>query len=301
MAWQRIVHRIILCQRAAYSLSHKEANTEEKAAHTKQRNRYEHIIEAIFSAHFSKGVTEFEFEREEIERHAAELGIKLPKNIGDLIYSFRYRTPLPAAIRQSAPRGKQWLILPAGRAKYRFALTEMAPQIVPNEMLAETKVPDATPGVVAMYALNDEQALLARLRYNRLIDIFTRVTCYALQSHLRTTIKGIGQIETDEIYVGVDRRGAHYVFPVQAKGGRDRLSVVQVRQDVALCRHKFPDLICRPVGAQFLEDSVIALFELEETNGSIRILSEKHYRLVPSQELTPQDLARYRAATLDDE
>jgi hypothetical protein len=31
--------------------------------------------------------------------------------------------------------------------------------IVPSPILAETKVPDATPGLIAMYALNDEQAL----------------------------------------------------------------------------------------------------------------------------------------------
>ena len=30
--------------------------------------------------------------------------------------------------------------------------------------LAVTKVPDATPGIIAKYALNDEQAVLARVR-----------------------------------------------------------------------------------------------------------------------------------------
>ena len=112
--------------------------------------------------------------------------------------------------------------------------------IVPSEILAETKVPDATPGIIGMYALNDEQALLAKLRYNRLIDVFTGVTCYSLQSHLRTTAPGVGQIETDEIYVGIDRRGVHYVIPVQAKGGRDavehrpdRAGLRDVRQQVS--------------------------------------------------------------------
>ena len=45
------------------------------------------------------------------------------------------------------------------------------------------KIPDATPGIVQKYALADEQALLAKLRYNRLLDIFTGVTCYSLQNH----------------------------------------------------------------------------------------------------------------------
>src|SRR5439155_21625553 len=119
--------------------------------------------------------------------------------------------------------------------------------LTPIPSIAETKVPDATAGVVAKYALSDEQALLAKLRYNRLVDIFTGVACYSLQNHLRTTVPDIGQVETDELYIGVDRRGAHYVFPVQAKGGRDKLSVVQIEQDLALCMHKFPYLICRPI------------------------------------------------------
>jgi len=49
----------------------------------------------------------------------------------------------------------------------------------PNPLLSETKIPDATPGIIDMYALTDEQALLAKVRYNRLVDVFTGVTCYS--------------------------------------------------------------------------------------------------------------------------
>ena len=90
-----------------------------------------------------------------------------------------------------------------------------------------------------MYALGDEQALLSRVRYNRLIDIFTGITCYSLQNHLRSAVKSIGQVETDELYVGVDTKGCQYIIPVQAKGGKDELNIVQIEQDVALCESKF--------------------------------------------------------------
>ena len=40
--------------------------------------------------------------------------------------------------------------------------------------MAETKILDATPGVIARYALSDEQALLAILRYSRMVDIVAR-------------------------------------------------------------------------------------------------------------------------------
>jgi len=200
-----------------------------------KHNRYEQIIERVFFRHYEKGNRKVSFVRHDIEEVAAELGIQLPKNLGDILYSFRYRAVLPLSIRQCAPKGEEWIIRPAGRGRYQFVTTKVA-RIVPSPTLAETKVPDATPGIIGMYALGDEQALLAKLRYNRLIDIFTRVTCYSLQSHLRTTAQHLGQVETDEIYVGVDRRGAHYVFPVQAKGRGDKLSVVQVEQDLAVCK-----------------------------------------------------------------
>ena len=264
-----------------------------------ESNRYMQIIERIFLSIHKKDQQEVLFSRSDIEKAAAALSVRLPKNLGDVIYSFRYRVPLPVSIRRHAPKGKEWIIRPAGRGKYRFVATELA-QVTPTEHMAETKVPDATPGLISMYALNDEQALLAKLRYNRLVDIFTRVTCYPLQSHLRTTTPQLGQVETDEVYIGLDRRGAHYVFPVQAKGKTDRLNVVQIEQDIALCRHKFPNLICRPIAAQFMRDDRIALFEFEEGDKGIVISVEKHYRLLPPEEIDQEDLAGYRARRSDE-
>lgn len=259
----------------------------------KPKNRYAAIIERIFNSKFKPGMTELEFVRNEMETFARQLRVSLPKNLGDLIYSFRYRAALPESIQARAASGKIWIIRPVGQARYRFVLVPDVP-LVPNPNLAETKVPDATPGIVAKYAFNDEQALLARLRYNRLVDIFSGVTCYSLQNHLRTTVPNMGQVETDEIYVGLDKKGAHYVFPIQAKGGTDKLNVVQIEQDFAVCAHKFPSLMCRPIGAQFIDDGVIVLFEFEQTDAGVRITSEKHYKLVSPEEVSEADLKNYR-------
>lgn len=255
-------------------------------------SRYARIIEEIFRTRYRRGVKAVAFERQEIVRSAKKLGIKLPKNLGDVVYSFRYRAEFPTSIQDTAPSGMQWVIKPAGTARYRFELVRLA-DITPNPHLAEIKVPDSTAGIIARYALSDEQALLARLRYNRLIDVFTGVTCYSLQSHLRTSVPGMGQVETDEVYVGVDRRGAHYVFPVQAKGGKDSLNSVQIEQDFALCAAKFPQLICRPIGAQFMPGDVIALFEFQTSDGEVKIATERHYRLVAPGAISDADLRTY--------
>ena len=257
-------------------------------------NRYTQILEKIFFANYQPGMTSVSFAREEIESAAAELGIKLPKNLGDLIYSFRFRTELPERIRNTAPSDKSWVIKLAGKALYRF-VAERQWVIEPNPGLVRIKVPDSTPGIIARYALNDEQALLALVRYNRLVDVFTGVASYSLQNHLRTTVLDIGQVEVDELYVGLDRRGAHFVFPVQAKGGRDRMSTAQIEQDIALCAEKFPRLVCRPLGAQFLPDGGIAIMEFVPTEDGLRLAAERHYQLVPKNGVSDAELDCYRA------
>ena len=255
----------------------------------KSPNRYQAIILSVFSTHHQQGAVEFEFTRDEFVAIAESLGIKLPKNVGDVIYSFRYRNELPESIRQTASSGLEWIIEGAGRARYRFKQVRLN-RIVPREELLTIKIPDATPEIIGAYTLGDEQALLAKVRYNRLVDLFLGITAYSLQNHLRTTVKEIGQIEIDEIYVGVDRHGRQFVVPVQAKGGNDKHGVVQTQQDVACCAEKFPGLICRPVSAQFMTESRIALFELAVIDGDIKVVDEKHYRLVPASHISSEEL-----------
>jgi hypothetical protein len=257
-------------------------------------NRYAQIIEKIFLDRHTAGDGEVPFTREDIADAAADLGIDLPKNQGDVLYSFRYRSPLPDSITATASKGNEWIIEGAGRSKYLFRCVPLG-NLEPSVGLAETKIPDATPGLIDLYALSDEQALLAKLRYNRLIDIFLGITCYSLQNHLRTTVPNLGQVETDEVYIGIDKRGAQFVVPVQAKGGSDRSSTVQIAQDFRLSAHHFPELIALPVAAQFMADDVIALFVFELSDGHPRISSEKHYRLVQGDELSAGEVRAYQA------
>lgn len=261
-------------------------------------SRYSQLIEKIFHDGYRQRATSVGFEREDLETCATALKIKLPKNLGDVIYSFRYRYPLPASILATAPKGKEWIIEGAGKAKYIFKLVKIN-RILPNTNLLTIKVPDATPEIVLTHALSDEQALLAKVRYNRLIDVFLGVAAYSLQNHLRTTVKGVGQIEIDEIYVAVDKFGRQFVLPVQAKGGADQLSVVQTGQDIACCEEKYPDLICRAISTQFMEDDLIAIFELVVVQDEVKVVQEKHYKLVSGSAISSADLTLYKNTAVE--
>lgn len=255
-------------------------------------NVYAAIIERIFLDRWKKSIQEFEFARDAIPAAAKSLRIELPKNLGDVIYSLRYRTPFPSSICRTAPPGKEWILDGAGRAKYKFRLVT-ATRIVPRADLAEIPLPDSTPEVIRKYALGDEQALLAIVRYNRLIDTFLGLTTYSLQNHLRTTVKEIGQIEIDELYVGIDRHGSHYIIPVQAKGGKDQIGATQTAQDFGFAEQKFPGMKCRAVAAQFLKGGTVVLFELLLQHGEVRVAEEKHYKLVPAEEINDATARSY--------
>lgn len=257
--------------------------------------RYARVILAIFNRNYVPGITEFSFHRSELESAAKDAGLDPAKNLGDIVYSFKFRRRLPQSIRDTEPPGLAWRIRAIGGSVYQFRLSPLF-EVQPQSNRLKIKVPDATPGLVALYAQGDEQALLARIRYNRLIDVFLQVTCYSLQNHLRTQVPGFAQIETDEVYVGIGKSGSHYAIPVQAKSARDRLGESQIEQDIALCKHRFPQLICRPVGAQYIDANAIALFEFAESEAGIQIVSEMHYQLVEASEMTQDDLALYRSS-----
>ena len=258
----------------------------------KPLNRYAALIEQIFFAHYRQGLDAFGFEREELATTAKTLGITLPKNLGDVLYSFRYRVALPESITHTAREGMVWIIKGAGTGRYLFQQARLS-RIEPDESMLPIKVPNATPEILLENAFDDEQSLLAKVRYNRLVDLFLGISAHSLQNHLRTTVKNIGQIEIDELYVGLNRRGCQFIVPVQAKVGRDQHGVIQTGQDIAFCEERFPHLICRPVSVHALSNSRIAMFELALHDDEVSIVDQKHYTLVPAAEITADDLRQY--------
>ena len=255
--------------------------------------KYDSIIQSIFTEHYVQDATSFTFEREELSAKAEELHIQTPKNLGDIVYSYKFRKSFPDEIARTAPEGFYWRIRNIGRGQYEFVLEEGVEFIEPDTMLATIKIPDSTPSIVKKYSASDEQALLTIVRYNRLIDVFLGITCYSLQNHLRTTVEGIGQIETDEIYVGIDKRGRQFIIPVQAKGGTDKIGVTQIEQDIALCRQKYPELVCRAIACQFVTHDVISMFEFSLEEGRIVKNNERRYRMIEATEICREELEDY--------
>jgi hypothetical protein len=267
---------------------------------------YRAVVLGLFEKHYQGNGKPFEFAQSEYDAISKEKETPKIGNKPDLVYQYRFRRHLPPEIEAQQPPGRQWVIELSGRGKYTFVLRKLK-WITPTEGLVEIKVPDQTPEIIKQYARTDEQALLARVRYNRLIDVFLGITTSSLQNHLRASVRALksSQIEIDELYIGLNSTGTHFVIPVQAKGGTDHLAAVQARQDLLYCAEQFPHAACKAVSAQFVdtgddEKNYIVLFEVAlEGLEEVVLVRERRYRLVSRKEITPEDLEFYK--TLHDD
>lgn len=256
--------------------------------------KYDKVIERVFFNNYVEGEKVVAFDRDELAIACDDLNIPRIKNLGDVPYSYRFRKELPLSIMEKALPGCEWIIVGTGTGKYEFCSASPG-KIEPSQNRIRVKIPDATPEIVKKYAPGtDEQALLTKVRYNRLIDMFSGLTCYSIQNHLRTSLPNVGQIEIDEVYLGVNKRGAHFVIPCQAKSPGDRFGIVQVMQDIEFCKKNYPNAICKPIALQFLSENDVAILELavEKDREVFRlsVVDERHYTLVTKDEVCDADI-----------
>ncbi len=243
---------------------------------------YDRVITRVFEKlhQASEQADRLPFIKDDVVQAIDELGLVI-NNVPDIPYTYRTgRSPLPAAILAHG----QWATDGAGKGKYYFVKLTRSPYVDIPQDLEIIPILDSTPQIVLKYQSSDEQALLARLRYNRLVDIFIGLTAYHLQGHFRTTVTDLGQVEIDDLYIGVDADGDGFVLPLEAKSAapKDQLGVVQIVQMVRFAREHFPELPVRPIGVKVMPDESFAFLEFTDAVDSNDVATRryKRYRLV---------------------
>ncbi len=137
-----------------------------------QLSHYDEVILRVFRRHYHKGGSFLEFSKDELDKICRELGI-VARNIPDIVYTFRSRRRLPEGIRKTG----HWAIAAAGRGTYAFQRLANPPHFeIPFGDYTPIDIYDAIPEVVEGLLRQDEQSLLTRILYNRLVDIFTGLT-----------------------------------------------------------------------------------------------------------------------------
>ncbi len=275
---------------------------EEVEAVVRTWNKYKRIWRAIFEEKFAaagRKVVDLPFGTDDIERTKRLLNLE-GGNPYDLKYNVKGRGALPEEVQGTAPQGKEWRIKALEKGKYVFRLhDEGAGVFEPDPSAIAVKVPDAVPTIVERYARDDEQAVLARIRYNDLVSIFVGLTTYSLQSHWKTSIGS--PVEIDEMYVGIDADGSHFVIPVEAKGREksEKLTADQIVSNYIAASNQFPGIPVVSVAAKVMDDYRIAMirFEVDPVAEAVERVFERHYILA----VNPEDAKRPRPVLTDQE
>lgn len=90
----------------------------------------------------------------------------------------------------------------------------------------------------------------------------------------------MGQVEIDDLYIGIDSDGCGFVLPVEAKGesSKDQLGVVQITQMVKFARQAFPGLPVRPIGVKIMPDGSFLFLEFNDSEDSNLVATKRYKR-----------------------
>ena len=240
-------------------------------------NKYDQLLAAIFKRKWNSSLAEVPFTKDEVMDAASELGLRL-KNLADVIYTYRSRRPMPKEILGTG----NWVIAARGSGLYAFVKIRGDTTVAIPDSLKTYSIPYAVPEIVAHNLARDEQGMLTIIRYNRLLDVFTGLACFHLQSHIRTQLSDHGQVEIDELYVGVDKDGQGFVLPVEAKEEGERLGLDKAVALTLFARARFPKLICRPIGIMRRALHLFDCVEFEPAGelSKVVVLEMRRYQLV---------------------
>jgi len=245
-----------------------------------ETTHYDQIILALFRRHYQLGLKRLVFEKDEIEDVCQELNVKV-RNIPDIPYTYRVRRELPNEIASTG----YWAIESAGKSAYAFILLENPPRFdIRFQDYEPINIYNAIPEIVDEFLRRDEQSLLTKLLYNRLVDIFCGLTCFHIQNHYRSFVDGVGEVELDALYVGINKSGNLFVIPVEAKSQADHDMVgrIQISQMTHLVKQDFSGLACRILAVKELPDKTIGVIEFNDKDNpdEIKILSVSRYKLI---------------------
>jgi hypothetical protein len=246
-------------------------------------SKYERIIKRVFETRAIEYGTDEEipFDRGHIEDAMEDLEI-IVRNVPDIPYAYRSRKRLPGEI---AEYGYTAVIIDDTRVganpTYMFTKTEQLieiPEIVNQTHQTSTSV---LPRAVRKYIGKDEQGALTQVRYAGLLDDFTALDTYHLQSHLRMRVKG-REAELDDLYVGVDHDGGHHALAVEAKGVGETLNKNQLIRNTRGIEQNssYPDSV-RTLAVKLDKDGFFYLLEFkifEDSGGTDRVEMDRVWK-----------------------
>src|SRR5258705_3960581 len=93
-----------------------------QGAASEKEARYDAVVSELSRRNYNSKSNSFAFERSELLDIIQTLKLVSIKNLGDVLYTYRFRREFPLSIRKTAAPGLEWAIKLAGRGRYKFRL-----------------------------------------------------------------------------------------------------------------------------------------------------------------------------------
>lgn len=151
-----------------------------------------------------------------------------PFNLKWAVDSGRRPPPVEMLVELGNWKGVAWIAV--GKGRYRLVRLDR-PNLIdlprPGECGEIICIPDLTPSWVARVQVQgmDEQSVLTKIRYSRVIDRVLGFRVHQVQPHYKNSAKGLGSNEVDELYVDE----TNVLVLVSMKKEPDKLSLSQFR------------------------------------------------------------------------
>ena len=245
-------------------------------------NSYGAIISHIFLRKYRQTDTPISFAKDDLRSAAEHLDIDLPQNLSDVVYALRHRSPIPESIQQTADKGQEWVIETVGRGKY-WLIQRPCQKIEVDPEALVFLVEDQTPSVARDFGMKGSPLLDYILRKNLILEQFLGSPVEHLQSHVRASVTGVGQVEIGSLFFS---QTGDAIIPVCLVAKPGAFNLNKASQTMKYSSEHYGRLDCRAVVAQLLSDTKVALFELHGSPETPRVLQEAHFTLTHNSKQT---------------
>lgn len=243
-------------------------------------NKYTALVSLIFSEGYRGNSTPFSFSKETLISAGKALEIELPQNLSDVIYNLRHRAPLPDAIASTAAPEKEWIIETIERGEYRF-IQRPCQRVEADPNAFDYLFEDETPRIARDFGMKGAPLLDCILRKNQILKKFLGSPVEHLQSQVRTSVTGVGQVEIGSLFFS-EINGE--VIPVCLIAKPGEFNLAKAAQSMKFAAEHYPEMDCKAVVAQLLSENRVALFELFGSPDAPRVLQEAHFTLASKSE-----------------
>ena len=244
-----------------------------KLVGTNKEAKAKFFVDYLMKNNFINSLTPISFERTDIlEICAKEFG-KAPKNLGDIIYSLRYRLDYLSTYDYLLEKDYTWTLLSTGIGKYELSpLKKLRIPSLESEDIIYIK--DNTPKHIHELRPLNDQSLLMKIIQNDILNEFLQDDLVFLQAHHKVNLQNWGQAEIDGILAS---NYSPHLYLVEVKGYTEVIAWPQMIQLKMYAQQNHSDTPFTPLFIQSHKDWSFSVVQFDYTNSFPRVKKFKRF------------------------